>query len=232
MNNQPAEEFNGFVIFVGSAFPRLFAMKIITAVTLGFCSLFCPSLAAQDVVLAMSGREYNGQIIDDAGFQVILEVKKKSGKTKTIKLHKSDVFSVTKSGQTEQVFYLPDVVLGDDLSIEEVRIYIAGEKDAADLFNVAPTFWIGVGLAAAGGWFSNGGLATPFIVPVVYSVAQFIPVIKIKGKTIRNPAHKYNDIYASGYEKVARSKKLIAAIKGSGAGMVIGVVAWQLIVAK
>jgi len=187
---------------------------------------------SQDKVLAMSGREYMGKVTDDAGFQVIFDITKKNGKTKTIKLHKSDVFSITRDGQTEQVFYMPDVVLGDDLSVAEVRIYIAGQQDASELFNVKPTLWVGFVLGAAGGWFSEGGFITPLIVPVVFSAAQFIPVIKIKEKTIRNPAHKYNDLYASGYDKVARSKKLIAAIKGSGAGMVLGVLSWQLLVGK
>jgi hypothetical protein len=195
--------------------------------------LFIPALlSAQDVILAMSGREYKGRVTDDEGFQVIFEVTKKSGKVKTLKLHKSDVFSVTKEGQPEHVYYMPDVILGDELTVQEVRIYIAGQQDAADLFEVRPIFWIGFALAGAGGWMSQGGLLTPFIIPVLYTTFQLVPVIKIREKTIRNPAHKYNDLYASGYERVARSKKVMAALKGSGIGMVLGAAAWQVFGAK
>ena len=58
---------------------------------------------------------------------------------------------------------------------------------------------------------------------------QLIPRIKIREETISNSENKYNEIYAMGYESVARSRKVIGGLKGSAIGVTVGTIFYFLI---
>lgn len=143
-------------------------------------------------------------------------------------IHRSEIFSITKPGIGESVLYVKDEALGDWLSIEEMRVFIAGEQDASRNFNTKPTFWTGVGLGAIGSYASQGGLITMFATPVAYTTFQLAPNIKIRESTMRHSGYKHNEIYALGYERTARPKKVLAALKGSALGMVVGYLAYLI----
>jgi hypothetical protein len=157
-----------------------------------------------------------------------MEVPRKRRKPKTMAIHKSEVFSVT-FPEGEWVLYAPDEVLGDDLSIDEMRIYIAGQQDARDLYNAFPTTLVGVVVGAGGAILASGGLIITILTPVAYGSAQFLPILRIRESTIRNPEHRFNDVYAAGYERVARSRKVLGGFKGGALGMIAGVATWFLI---
>ena len=59
--------------------------------------------------------------------------------------------------------------------------------------------------------------------PVVYTVFQLLPYIKIKEGTISNLDNKHNEVYALGYERVARTRKIVSALAGSAMGMFGGI---------
>lgn len=178
-------------------------------------------LNAQDLMLTMSGHEIKCKVVSDSTLQIRYELSRKNGKQKPMSIHRSEVFSITKNGQ-ESVLYAPDPIIGDDMSVQELRIYIAGEKDAREKYKAVPTMLVGVALAGTGAYLSEGALMGTLAVPIIYPIAQLIPVIKIKEKNISNLNHQYNDIYASGYEGVARSKKIFAAFKGVLIGSIAG----------
>ena len=68
------------------------------------------------------------------------------------------------------------------------------------------------------------GFMATLAVPIIYPVAQLIPVIKIREAYISDPNHRYNEIYAAGFERVARTKKIIAGLEGAFIGTAVGVV--------
>lgn len=194
-----------------------------------FFSFFMVSLAhSQDTLLTMSGYKIPCNVTDTEGFEVKYEFSKKSGKTKNRSMHKSEIFAIIDDG-VENVLYAPDPILGDDLSVQEMRIFIAGERDARAYFDTKPTFFVGVVLAGAAAVIANGAFLATFAIPVIYPVAQLIPVIKIKEKYISNPNHRYNEVYAAGFESVARSKKVLAGLKGAALGAFIGAVVIAII---
>ena len=201
-------------------------MKFLLCLTAIFLTLIG---FAQDEILKMSGHTIVGEIVEITDFQVICQITKKNGKTKQVAFQRSDVFSVTKEGQEEEIFYQQDSFIGDDYTVQEMRIYIAGEQDALNGYDPSPTKYVGVLVGAGAGVASQGGLLLPIGIPVTYTLLQLAPTIKIREETISNIDHKYNDIYAAGYESVARSKKVLAGLKGSALGAFIGVIFYFLI---
>ncbi|MCH2198225.1 MAG: hypothetical protein MK081_05545 [Flavobacteriales bacterium] len=186
-----------------------------------------PSMPAKGSVLRMSGHVVEGTILSVDGIDVVIETEKRNGKKRTQSIHKSEIFSIS-FDDGEWILYSPDELIGDDLTVDEMRIYIAGEQDARTGFKTGPTFIVGVLTGGATAFFAGGGLILTILPPVGYTILQLIPVIKIQGNSISNPDYKYNDLYAMGYERVARPKKLLAGLKGSFLGSVLGVTAYFL----
>lgn len=200
---------------------KLFGPKFMRILLFFTLFLAFQQLKAQDIILTMSGNEIPCRVVSDSTLEIRFEVAKNKGKYKAHSMHRSDVFSITRNG-SESVLYAPDAILGDELSVQELRIYIAGEQDARKNYKAVPTMLVGVALAGTAAYVSEGAFLGTIAIPIVYPLAQLIPVIKIKEHTISNPNHRYNNIYASGYEGVARSKKIFSAFKGVLIGSVSG----------
>jgi hypothetical protein len=180
----------------------------------------------------MNGREMNCRILADTGTVFEFELVKPNGKVKLRELHKNDVFSVKKAGQQEVVLYAQDELLGDIYSTDEMRFYLAGEHDARENFSAWPTFAVGFALCAGISLWGGDGYITAVGPPILYTMIQLVPKIKIREKTMSRPEYKYNDIYADGYEPPARSRKLFRAMGGSFAGSATGVALWFLLIKK
>lgn len=187
---------------------------------------------AQDTLLLMNGRQMNCRILADTGTVFEFELVKPNGKVKLRELHKNDVFSVKKAGQKEVILYAQDELLGDIYSIDEMRFYLAGENDARENFSAWPTFAAGFALCAGISLWGGDGYITAVGPPILYTMIQLVPKIKIREKTMSRPEYKYNDIYADGYEPPARSRKLFRAMGGSFAGSATGVALWFLLIKK
>ena len=187
---------------------------------------------AQDTLLLMNGRQMNCRILADTGTVFEFELVKPNGKVKLRELHKNDVFSVKKAGQQEVILYAQDELLGDIYSTDEMRFYLAGEHDARENFSAWPTFAVGFALCAGISLWGGDGYITAVGPPILYTMIQLVPKIKIREKTMSRPESKYNDIYADGYEPPARSRKLFRAMGGSFAGSATGVALWFLLIKK
>lgn len=188
-----------------------------------------PPLPAQVTVTRMSGAEITGTLISAEGIDLVIDIPRgkpeKNKKPKRINLHKSEVFSA-QFAEGEWVLYAPDPLLGDDITADEMRIYIAAERDARENFKVWPTVVTGVVVCGAVAVLASGGLFLTILPPLAYAGAQFIPVIRIRENTISNPEHRYNEVYAEGYGRVARSRKVLGGLKGGALGMVLGSAAY------
>jgi hypothetical protein len=184
---------------------------------------------SQDKVLLMNGQDLECKIVADTGTVLVVDITRKKGKVKRHEVHKSEIFSITKAGQPEQVFYAKDEMLGDIFEVAEMRVYLAGEKDARENYSALPTFIAGFVLCGAVAYWGEDGYFTALIPPVAYTVFQLIPKIKIREKTMSDKGYKYNDFYLYGYEPPARSRKLIRGMQGGFGGSAAGVVLWMLL---
>ncbi len=154
---------------------------------------------------------------------------KKNGKVKVKEIHKSDIFSVTKEGQQETVLYFQNEMFGDVFTEEEMRFYLAGESDSRANYKARHVFIIGILACGGVAYWGGDGYFTAVVPPLLFTGTQLIGKIKIREKTISDPAYKYNDIYSMGYEPTARSKRLIRATQGGFLGSALGVAIWFLL---
>ena len=171
-------------------------------------------------------------ILSDSGTVLLLQLTKPNGKVIVREIHKNDVFSVSYGAGGEEVFYLKDEMLGNIYSVDEMRYYLAGENDARQNFDPWPTFAVGFALCAGVSLWGGDGYMTAVGPPIMYTLIQLIPKIKIREKTMSHPEYKYNDIYADGYEPPARTRKLSRAMEGGFLGSAAGVAYWLLFLNK
>lgn len=194
-----------------------------------FLSLSITSAFSQDKILTMEGAVIDCQIIDDTQILITYEVTNKRGKVKSRSMHKTEVFSIIKEGKNEHIFYSKDEVLGDNFTIEEMKIYLVGEQDAKKSYSTRNTEIIGYVLGAAGGYLAQGSVIVLLITPITYVLYQYLPYIKIKEETMSSIGYKHNDFYMQGYELVARGKKIRAALKSSVIGSLAGAIIYRII---
>jgi hypothetical protein len=206
---------------------------MIIRVVLAFVScVMALGVNAQDSLLLMNGREMECTILADTGTVLLLQMTKRSGKIVQREIHKNDVFSVTMRGETEEILYLQDEMLGNIYSADEMRYYLAGENDARQNFDPWPTFAVGFALCAGVSLWGGDGYMTAVGPPIMYTLIQLIPKIKIREKSMSHPEYKYNDIYADGFEPPARTRKLSRAMEGAFLGSATGVAYWFLFLNK
>ncbi|MFM1931984.1 MAG: hypothetical protein RL226_1287 [Bacteroidota bacterium] len=185
-----------------------------------------PQLPAAATIVRMSGAEIPCILTKTDGIDLEFETTRK-GKISQRSLHKSEVFAV-RFNTGEWVLYGPDPFLGDDYSVDEMRTFIAGENDGRN-HNITPTVIGGVVVGAAGPLVTNGALVFSVLPAVLYGVYPLVPYIKVQGKNISNPDYKHNEVYAAGYERTARPKKVVGAFKSAGAGMVAGIITYFIL---
>lgn len=187
---------------------------------------------AQDSVLLMNGREMECTILSDSGTVLLLQLTKPNGKVIVREIHKNDIFSVSSGGGGEEIFYLQDEMLGNIYSADEMRYYLAGENDARQNFDPWPTFVLGFALCAGVSVWGGDGYITAVGPPIMFTLVQLIPKIKIREKTMSHPEYKYNDMYADGYEPPARTRKLSRAMEGGFLGSAAGIMYWFFFINK
>ena len=186
----------------------------------------------QDTLLLMNGRNLPCKIVEDSGTVFLTLIKKSSGRIILREIHKNDVFSATRRGETERILYMQDEMLGNIYSVDEMRYYLAGENDARQNFKAWPTFAVGFALCAGVSVWGGDGYITAVGPPILFTLLQLAPKIKIREKTMSHPEYKYNDIYADGYEPPARTRKLSRAMEGAFLGSATGVAYWLLFLNK
>ncbi len=183
---------------------------------------------SQDKIITMSGDVIQGKVVDDTQIVIKYTIKNKRGKIKEREIHKSDVFSVTKEGEEEHVYYMMDELLGDNFSVENTRIFITGEMDG-DKYNTKRIEAIGYVLGAAGGYFSKANIIVVLATPTLYTIYQYIPYIKVKENTMTDVKYKGDKNYLRGYEITARENRLRKAFRSSVIGTVVGVVLYRFV---
>lgn len=174
---------------------------------------------AQDSLLLLNGRTVLGQVNDDSGVDLIFDVQKGS-KVKTLRYTRWDIYSYTK-GEQRTVLYRKDSLLGFELSPQDMRYYMHGQNDARFGYNPRPTMYAGFALGCGAAVATNGdfrGLA----MPMVYSLAMQIPVIRIRQSAISDQRNTVSEYYVEGFNKTARSKKFVSGFLSSFAGVVVG----------
>ena len=143
-------------------------------------------------------------------------------------LDREDVFSVTYPSGIEKVYYAYDEPLGNVFQENEMRAYVYGERDARAALSGKVWFYSGLAIGAVSGYALKTSVVS-FAVPPVFALAANIPIIHIKERYIADKSYQYNENYARGFERYARGKNTIEALKGSAIGTVLGIIAYSII---
>ncbi|MDG1477793.1 MAG: hypothetical protein P8Q14_11645, partial [Vicingaceae bacterium] len=125
---------------------------------------------------------------------------------------------------SETVVYKYDTLAGNFLQVEDMKLFVYGERDAHLTYNSHFVSAVGLAVGGATGYFMHKDqsflyIATPFIYTSL--TLPFGTSIK-KQDQIKNKDFLKEDEYLRGYDRVARSKRTTNALKSSFVGMAAG----------
>lgn len=210
------------------------------------------SQVEKDSILLLNGRVFRGIITSAAGDFVIYEEQDKKGNMFSSQIESYRIFSYTQKGQTTTM-YTPSEIDGDFLTVDEARKATIGSYDARQTFKPRFVFWsslaIGYGASlydtylmqksveheqyqgdyTSGGFFKSRPSFFPFLAPAVLSVTWSLPSFKVKKKQMIHMDLLNDESYYRGYHRIARQKRIFAALKGSFIGIGTGMLTYALL---
>ncbi|MFH0894860.1 MAG: hypothetical protein V2A54_10540, partial [Bacteroidota bacterium] len=145
-----------------------------------------------DTIFCTNGKMYKGEVVSVSKDAVLFwKLKRNSRKLKQIPIE--NVFSIGKAVGSEQMVYIQDTLLDEKMfSVEEMRCYIQGAKDARKYYHSPMStiggFFIGAAAASIGFW------ATP--IPFLYTLMVHSTSTRRAFSKI-NERHAYTDIYSA-----------------------------------
>jgi len=183
------------------------------------------NINAQDKLLFLNGKILEGKILKQTDYEFSFQDKK----NKQYRIDKYRVFSFTKNA-VENIIYKYDTLAGNFLKVDDMELYVYGERDAYHTYNSNLVNAFGLAFGGATGYFMHKDQSFIYIAaPFIYTTLTlpFGTSIKQQNK-IKNKDFLKEDEYLRGYDRVARSKRTTNALKssffGMGAGFLISVI--------
>jgi len=209
------------------------------------------ALAQQDSVILFNGKSYIGKIEKvEKGYVYIT-----TSSNESTQLELDRVFSYTQN-KTETVCYVKNEMTGDFLTEQEVRFATIGSYDARQtvkprfVFYSSLAFGLGVSLLdtyytqkaydefveinmappvnAQVGFFGAKPTLMPIIVPMILSATWALLSMRIKDHQLLHKEMYGNQDYYRGFNRIARQKRLMAALKGSSIGIGLGITSYLI----
>lgn len=184
--------------------------------------------AAQDSILLMNGQTIEAKVIGQSTLEVRYLERTRKGLRERAE-PTANVFSVSDSLGRERIWYFHDTIVGNDLTVDQMRWYIKGEQDAREGYKP----W----LPLLGGFVVGAGATAGFdlevnslLIPPLYAGLMALPRVHITFGSVRDPRMEGNDYYAMGYAKTGRTKRVVRSLLTSAAGVVTGLALRQFII--
>jgi len=186
--------------------------------------LFSISVNGQDKLLFLNGKTLEGSLIEKTNYEYTF----KTSKEKQFIIDKYRVFSYTQNNK-ETIIYEFDTLSGNFLKVQDMKMFVYGERDAHQTFKPRITNIVGLGVGAAAGFMMQNDQNFVYIAaPVFFTVTTLLFPTKVNQKKLTDIQYIKEDEYLRGYERIARSKRTQGALKtsliGMGAGFLIGVI--------
>jgi hypothetical protein len=208
--------------------------------------------AEKDSILLLNGKVYRGTITGMSdGFLKFNEIDKK-GNMFTSQIEDYRIFSYTQKGQ-ESIVYQMDEFKNNFLTVEEAKNVTLGSYDARKRFKPRFVFWSSFALSYAASIFDTylpqhvidnpdylGGQTSPglfkanatmipfLIVPPVLTIGWAFPSFRIKEKQMIQMHLVNNESYYHGFHRIAKQKRILAALKGSLIGIGSGLITYAI----
>ena len=208
---------------------------------------------ASDSITLLNGHTYWGAETRVEGNLLVTNVLEKNGEYEMM-FDLSRVFSVS-SKEGETVYYKQDELQGDYLTVQESRETTWGSRDAritSKPWGVTLTsITLGFGfslwdtyltqksideLTVPGnpppdleqGFFGSNPSMMQLIVPATYSLVWAFPSFKVREHQILQENMKGNAFYYRGYNRIARQKRMFAALYGGFIGTGLGLITYGI----
>ncbi len=137
-----------------------------------------------------------------------------------------DIFSIKFANGFERIYYFQDTLLGNDLTVEETRYFIYGERDARNY--KVPGSKIGAFVVGAAAPIVGLGLLS--VIPSFgFTATTMIPRVKIRESTVSDYRYLEHPTYVLGYERVAKKKRIMGALSHGGIGLALGFATYLLL---
>jgi len=214
--------------------------------------LFANVTLAQDKLLLTNGHVERGKLLADSNGVYQFQIYKNGGKTKLISFEEYRVFSKYDIQGNEKVVYQQDSAIGNFLTVNEMRMYIYGQRDANQNFNAGPHFMLSyvAGLSfsifdtysfsgydylcpnglttthVSSGPFHSEPTVSQILIPFVFAVGSTLIKSKIKKEHVSDIAYLSNEQYIEGFKKVKKFNKLRNVFIGSIAGVATGLIGY------
>jgi hypothetical protein len=177
----------------------------------------------KDKILFMNGREELSTVLDTntSNVQYLMPEAKRD---KEASIDKYRIFSITYADGKEVIFYRQDSTEGNELSVDEMRSYVYGERDALRNYKAPLAFWGGVVAGAAGGVGATAvglGVLSP-VIPGFYTIANGSRFVTVSKKNVSNADYLKDQNFLHGYERTARSIRVNNSLIGGAIGIVAG----------
>ena len=207
---------------------KLFFMPVLKKIILILFVLNVPvafTISAQYKILLLNSNERVVSKYELRGTELVYK-KPDDKKNKVHKIDRYGVFSVTDSTGKEEIIYSPFDTI-QDLSPERMRVFIKGEKFAAENYRVP------FGIKAESFIVSAGaGLLNIYGTPVPFAnaaVVQMFPPDMPRGLQ-SPPAETDNKDFIEGYKYKAKKRKIEQSLLWGGIGFTIGFTAFAIII--
>ena len=166
----------------------------------------------------------NGKVIGVSNARLINERVEYSIGANTKKVNIDRLYSILHTDGREEILYQKDTLDANDFSIEEMRMFIKGERDAKENYhnNVNKVASAAVGVGSS--MLQIYGL----VIPAAYAtfVAGITP--NIEKHKVSNPDLISNPAFREGYESYARRSKIKNSLIYGFAGFAAGFAAYTI----
>lgn len=202
-------------------------------------------LLNQDSIFLLNGKIIQCDITATDKFITQYTITKKNGKLKTSFSDNLNVFSLRQANKKDTVLYFQDTIIGNELTEYEMRQFVYGAQDARSNYK---THWIFAGGALLGfssvfldtylypkeasannlksGPFKSSPSVLPIVVPFVYTLSVGLPKTRLRSKHVTYYDLKNEEFYQRGFEKIARQKRIFAALESTLSGMALGYICY------
>lgn len=191
--------------------------------------LFVPGLSfAQDRINLMNGQVLQGRVLGQSSLEIRYQVPKGArllDRTEPTE----NVFSVTDSLGREKVWYFMDSIFGNDLTVDQMRWFINGERDARKGYKPWGPMIIGF-VAGAAPVIALDMEVNSLLIPPLYAGIMAWPRVHVTRGSISDLNMEGDPHYAEGYSAAARPKRVVKSLLASALGVAVGLAVRQLII--
>lgn len=191
-------------------------LKIILTIIIGFIAF--TANGQNDEILFLNGKTMKGSLLDKTKYEFTF----KDEKDKEFIIDKYRVFSFTQN-QQETIVYEYDTLSGNFLKVEDMKLFVFGERDAYTSFKPRIANIAALGIGAASGFMMQRDQSFVYIpIPLVYTAITLVFPTKVNQKLLTDTKYIKEDEYLRGYERIARSKRTQSVLRNSVIGMAAG----------